>query len=67
MHHPTEGRVSRGVYTQRFLSRSGHVVLVAVDRFGRRVSEALVFKRDDKEAVVRMLRGVLDRLDPYPN
>jgi hypothetical protein len=64
MYHPAEPRCERGVYTLGHRSRCGHTVLVAVDRRGCEVTRALVFRGENKAAVVGMLYKILDVEDP---
>lgn len=56
--------LDRGVYELPFHSRSGHRMLVAVNSLGRRVTEALVFRRDSIHDVSDMLERILDQEDP---
>jgi hypothetical protein len=52
------------VYRSPFLSRSGHRVLVAVDRAGRNVGQALIFVGESEPDIIKMLAHVLDHEDP---
>jgi hypothetical protein len=59
-----ETRCERGVYTLPYRSRCGRTQLVAVDRTGCEVTRALVFRGEDKTAVIRMLYNILNSEDP---
>lgn len=60
MSHP------RGVFHQKYDGPGGCEVLVAVNRDGKCVAQAVVPPRADRSQVVRSLQQLLRRLDPPP-
>lgn len=58
----------RGVYwLDGVRDEHGYELLIAVDRRGRWIQPPTrVFPREDRPAVIRMLRRLLDRADPHP-
>ena len=55
---------SRGVYHLPFYGSLGEVWVVAVDRHGRKVSEAIVLEGQSMPHAEGLLRDLLDRVDP---
>lgn len=56
--------VHRGVFSPPWTDEHGRRLLVAVDRHGRQRYVARVFEGDEPTAVARMLRNLLDQVDP---
>jgi hypothetical protein len=57
---------ARGVYHLPWHGRNGEIFLAAVDRFGRRILDAVVYPDQDVQAAERAMRELLDREDPTP-
>ena len=63
----SQSRYPRGVYRIPYRDEYGYELIVAIDRRGRRIASPMrVFPREDRTAVVAMLRRMLDEADPDP-
>jgi hypothetical protein len=56
--------LGRGVKVAPYLSKKGHGVLIAIDRFGRVVDHTLLLPGVDRIRAADALEQRLDRLDP---
>ena len=57
-------RVERGVYRAPHRTRDGHEYFKAVTSDNRVVARVTVYEWDSTQEMARMLRRVLDRVDP---
>lgn len=61
---PTPSLLGRGVFIAPFLSRYGYPVLLAIDSQHRERRRKVLGPKADEGEQARLLRGILDLLDP---